>query len=211
MPVSNYCRHSSQNPRFDVINSSSMLFALDVPGFLRSLGCSMRNRIKLLLLAAAGMIASAWLADGGRCSARLGRRSCVAADQQLLPDGGGRRPRPHFHQPGQQQPERHPGDRPHRPGRHHHHRPDRRYGHRAFPRWLHPLCRPQQRNAVTAISTATLTQTASYPLPAGDSPVYVAVQSGKVWVATTPERSTRRPSATSTHRQPSRHCRRRPT
>jgi hypothetical protein len=38
-------------------------------------------------------------------------------------------------------------------------------------------------DAVTAISTATLTQTASYPLPAGDSPVNVAVQSGKIWVS----------------------------
>jgi hypothetical protein len=37
--------------------------------------------------------------------------------------------------------------------------------------------------AVTAISTATLTQTASYPMPAGDSPVNVAVQSGEVWVS----------------------------
>jgi streptogramin lyase len=38
-------------------------------------------------------------------------------------------------------------------------------------------------DAVTAISTATLAQTASYPLPAGDSPFNVAVQSGKVWVS----------------------------
>jgi hypothetical protein len=38
-------------------------------------------------------------------------------------------------------------------------------------------------HAVTAISTATLTQTASYPLPAGDSPANVAVQSGKIWVS----------------------------
>ena len=38
-------------------------------------------------------------------------------------------------------------------------------------------------DAVTAISTATLTQTASYPLPAGDSPFNVAVQSGKIWVS----------------------------
>jgi hypothetical protein len=38
-------------------------------------------------------------------------------------------------------------------------------------------------DAVTAISTTTLTQTASYPLPAGDSPGYVAVQSGKIWVS----------------------------
>jgi hypothetical protein len=37
--------------------------------------------------------------------------------------------------------------------------------------------------AVTAISTATLTQSASYPMPAGDSPVDVAVQSGKIWVS----------------------------
>jgi hypothetical protein len=32
-------------------------------------------------------------------------------------------------------------------------------------------------------STATLTQTASYALPAGDSPFNVAVQSGKIWVS----------------------------
>ncbi len=38
-------------------------------------------------------------------------------------------------------------------------------------------------DAVTAISTATLTQTASYPLAAGDSPYNVAVQSGKIWVS----------------------------
>jgi hypothetical protein len=38
-------------------------------------------------------------------------------------------------------------------------------------------------DAVTAISTTTLAQTASYPLPAGDSPGYVAVQSGKIWVS----------------------------
>ena len=38
-------------------------------------------------------------------------------------------------------------------------------------------------DAVTAISTGTLTQTASYPLPAGDSPFNVAVQSGKIWVS----------------------------
>jgi YVTN family beta-propeller protein len=38
-------------------------------------------------------------------------------------------------------------------------------------------------DAVTAISTATLTQTASYPLPAGDSPFNVAAQSGKIWVS----------------------------
>ena len=37
--------------------------------------------------------------------------------------------------------------------------------------------------AVTAISTTTLKQTASYPLPAGDSPLDVTVQSGKVWVS----------------------------
>jgi Big-like domain-containing protein len=37
--------------------------------------------------------------------------------------------------------------------------------------------------AVTAISTDTLTQTASYPMPAGDSPFNVAVQSGKIWVS----------------------------
>jgi hypothetical protein len=38
-------------------------------------------------------------------------------------------------------------------------------------------------NAVTAISTTTLAQTTSYPLPAGDNPVDVAVQSGDVWVS----------------------------
>jgi YVTN family beta-propeller protein len=38
-------------------------------------------------------------------------------------------------------------------------------------------------DVVTAISTATLTQTPSYPLPVGDSPFNVAVQSGKVWVS----------------------------
>jgi YVTN family beta-propeller protein len=38
-------------------------------------------------------------------------------------------------------------------------------------------------DAVTAISTATLTQTASYPLPGGDSPFNVAVQSGNIWVS----------------------------
>jgi YVTN family beta-propeller protein len=38
-------------------------------------------------------------------------------------------------------------------------------------------------DAVTAINTATLTQTASYALPAGDSPFNVAVQSGKIWVS----------------------------
>jgi hypothetical protein len=37
--------------------------------------------------------------------------------------------------------------------------------------------------AVDAISTSTLTQTASYPLPAGDSPFNVAAQSGKIWVS----------------------------
>jgi hypothetical protein len=37
--------------------------------------------------------------------------------------------------------------------------------------------------AVTAISTGTLTQTASYLLPAGDSPFNVAAQSGKIWVS----------------------------
>ena len=37
--------------------------------------------------------------------------------------------------------------------------------------------------AVTAISTATLTQTASYPMPAGDFPFNVAAQSGKIWVS----------------------------
>jgi hypothetical protein len=38
-------------------------------------------------------------------------------------------------------------------------------------------------DAVTAISTSTLMQTASYPLPAGDAPMDVAVQSGEVWVS----------------------------
>jgi hypothetical protein len=38
-------------------------------------------------------------------------------------------------------------------------------------------------SAVNAISTSTLTQTASYPMPAGDSPFNVAAQSGKVWVS----------------------------
>ncbi len=38
-------------------------------------------------------------------------------------------------------------------------------------------------DAVTAISTDSLTQTASYPLPSGDSPSSVAVQSGKIWVS----------------------------
>jgi hypothetical protein len=37
--------------------------------------------------------------------------------------------------------------------------------------------------AVDAISTSTLTQTASYPMPAGDSPFNVAAQSGKIWVS----------------------------
>jgi hypothetical protein len=37
--------------------------------------------------------------------------------------------------------------------------------------------------AVTAISTSTLTQTASYSMPAGDSPFNVAAQSGKIWVS----------------------------
>jgi YVTN family beta-propeller protein len=38
-------------------------------------------------------------------------------------------------------------------------------------------------DAVSAISTTTLRQTASYPLGAGNSPVDVAVQSGKIWVS----------------------------
>jgi hypothetical protein len=38
-------------------------------------------------------------------------------------------------------------------------------------------------DAVAAISTDTLTETASYPLPSGDSPFNVAVQSGKIWVS----------------------------
>jgi hypothetical protein len=38
-------------------------------------------------------------------------------------------------------------------------------------------------DAVTAISTSTLTQTASYPLPAGDTPLDVAAQSGGIWVS----------------------------
>lgn len=38
-------------------------------------------------------------------------------------------------------------------------------------------------HAVTAIDTATLQQTASYPLGNGDTPAWVAVQSGKVWVS----------------------------
>jgi hypothetical protein len=40
--------------------------------------------------------------------------------------------------------------------------------------------------AITAISTSTLTQTGSYALPAGYSPMDVAVQSGKVWVSYNP-------------------------
>jgi DNA-binding beta-propeller fold protein YncE len=38
-------------------------------------------------------------------------------------------------------------------------------------------------HAVTAIDTATLTQTASYPIGSANTPVDVAVQSGKVWVS----------------------------
>jgi YVTN family beta-propeller protein len=38
---------------------------------------------------------------------------------------------------------------------------------------------------VSAISTATLQQTATYSLPSGDAPQSVAVQSGKVWVSYT--------------------------
>jgi hypothetical protein len=38
-------------------------------------------------------------------------------------------------------------------------------------------------HAVSAISTSTLKQTASYPLPSVDTPRDVAVQSGKVWVS----------------------------
>ena len=38
-------------------------------------------------------------------------------------------------------------------------------------------------HAVTAINTATLTQTASYPVGNANTPVDVAVQSGKVWVS----------------------------
>jgi YVTN family beta-propeller protein len=38
-------------------------------------------------------------------------------------------------------------------------------------------------DAVSAISTATLQQTAVYQLPAGDTPYFVAVQSGKLWVS----------------------------
>jgi hypothetical protein len=37
--------------------------------------------------------------------------------------------------------------------------------------------------AVNAISTSTLAQTASYPMPTGDSPFNVAAQSGKIWVS----------------------------
>jgi len=37
--------------------------------------------------------------------------------------------------------------------------------------------------AISVISTASLTQTTSYPLPAGDTPQDVAVQSGKLWVS----------------------------
>jgi len=38
-------------------------------------------------------------------------------------------------------------------------------------------------DAVTAISTSTLAQTASYPLPAGDAPQDVALESGDLWVS----------------------------
>jgi hypothetical protein len=38
-------------------------------------------------------------------------------------------------------------------------------------------------DAVIAINTTTFAQTASYPLPAGDTPFNVAVQSGDVWVS----------------------------
>jgi YVTN family beta-propeller protein len=38
-------------------------------------------------------------------------------------------------------------------------------------------------DAVSAINTSTLAVTATYPLPAGDTPQDVAVQSGKVWVS----------------------------
>jgi hypothetical protein len=38
-------------------------------------------------------------------------------------------------------------------------------------------------DAVTAIDTTTLQQTASYPLAAGDAPAHLALQSGKVWVS----------------------------
>ena len=41
----------------------------------------------------------------------------------------------------------------------------------------------ESSHAVTAIDTATLQQTASYPLGNGDTPAWVAVQSGKVWVS----------------------------
>ncbi len=37
--------------------------------------------------------------------------------------------------------------------------------------------------AISVISTASLTQTTTYPLPAGDTPQDVAVQSGKLWVS----------------------------
>ena len=37
-------------------------------------------------------------------------------------------------------------------------------------------------HAVTAIDTATLMQTASYPIGSANTPVDVAVQSGKIWV-----------------------------
>jgi hypothetical protein len=40
--------------------------------------------------------------------------------------------------------------------------------------------------AISVISTASLEQTASYPLPAGDTPQDVAVQSGKLWVSYDP-------------------------
>ena len=64
--------------------------------------------------------------------------------------------------------------------------------------------------AVNAISTSTLTQTASYPMPAGDSPFNVAVQSGKVWVSYDAGAAFRPPSAPSTRRRPPRRCRARP-
>jgi hypothetical protein len=38
-------------------------------------------------------------------------------------------------------------------------------------------------DAVSAISTTTLTQTALYPLPAGDSPLSLAMQGGDLWVS----------------------------
>jgi len=41
-------------------------------------------------------------------------------------------------------------------------------------------------DAVSAISTATLTETARYPLGTGNTPLSVAVQSGKVWVGYSP-------------------------